>query len=101
MAPFPVISSAHAPRPAGHLSPARPLLAIVSSGPHAAEPAHRSLAADLEEALHADQLRLHRQPIVDGATAEVVGAEALVRWRHPQRGLLPPLSFVQLADQCG
>ena len=101
MALLSVTSSVDAPRPAGHLSPTRPLLAIVSPGPPTAQPAPGSLAADLDEALRDDQLRLHRQPIVDGATGEVVGAEALVRWRHPQRGLLPPRTFVELAHQCG
>ena len=59
------------------------------------------LAADLNDALRADQLRLHRQPIVDGATGVVVGAEALVRWRHPLRGMLAPRSFLEVAHECG
>ena len=101
MASLFVTSSVKPPHPAGHLPSARPLLVVVSPGPNAAEPAHRSLAADLAGALRDGQLRLHRQPIVDGTTGMVVGAEALVRWRHPQRGLLPPRSFVELADQCG
>jgi PAS domain S-box-containing protein len=49
----------------------------------------------------ADQLALHYQPVVIGATGEVVAVEALVRWMHPQRGLLPPAWFIPLAEQTG
>lgn len=58
-----------------------------------------SLVQELRHALEAGQLCLHYQPIVDLATAEVVGFEALMRWRHPERGWVPPSVFIPLAEQ--
>ena len=52
-----------------------------------------SLEADLHLALQKQQLRLLFQPIVDLATRKMVGAEALLRWRHPVEGLLTPIGF--------
>jgi diguanylate cyclase (GGDEF)-like protein len=57
------------------------------------------LAGELREAIDAGQLELHYQPLLDLRTDEVTGVEALVRWRHPERGLLPPVEFVPLAEQ--
>jgi EAL domain-containing protein (putative c-di-GMP-specific phosphodiesterase class I) len=51
--------------------------------------------------LRRDELELHYQPRLDLASGEVVGLEGLVRWRHPHRGLLYPLDFIPLAEQCG
>ena len=56
---------------------------------------------DLARALGRQQLRLHYQPIVDLATGDIVGAEALLRWIHPQRGSIPPLTFIPLAEETG
>jgi diguanylate cyclase (GGDEF)-like protein/PAS domain S-box-containing protein len=60
---------------------------------------------DIEDALRTalvrDQLRLHLQPIVDLTTGTVVGREALVRWEHPERGLLPPAWFLPVAEESG
>jgi diguanylate cyclase (GGDEF)-like protein/PAS domain S-box-containing protein len=60
---------------------------------------------DIEDALRTalvrDQLRLHLQPIVDLTTGAVVGREALVRWEHPERGLLPPAWFLPVAEESG
>jgi len=55
----------------------------------------------LRTALAGDQLRLHLQPIVDLTTGEVVGREALLRWEHPERGLLPPAWFLPVAEESG
>jgi len=57
--------------------------------------------AALAEALAADQLTLHYQPIVDLATGEVLGAEALARWDHPRLGTVLPAEFVAVAEQSG
>jgi diguanylate cyclase (GGDEF)-like protein len=60
-----------------------------------------ALALDLRAALALDQLVLHYQPLVDMATRQALGFEALVRWAHPTRGLIPPLRFIPLAEDTG
>ncbi|MGQ0709463.1 MAG: putative bifunctional diguanylate cyclase/phosphodiesterase [Rhodoferax sp.] len=52
----------------------------------------------LRQALHARQFVLHYQPQVDLARGRAIGVEALIRWQHPQRGLLPPAQFLPLLD---
>jgi diguanylate cyclase (GGDEF)-like protein/PAS domain S-box-containing protein len=59
------------------------------------------LVADLRRADIAAEFVLHYQPIVDLGTAALLGVEALVRWRHPRRGLLQPSEFVHLAEETG
>jgi diguanylate cyclase (GGDEF)-like protein len=61
----------------------------------------REMERDLREALAAGQLRLHYQPQVDLTTQRVVGLEALLRWAHPERGLVMPDRFIALADEIG
>jgi EAL domain-containing protein (putative c-di-GMP-specific phosphodiesterase class I) len=61
----------------------------------------RELKADLHEAIALGQLDLHFQPIVDTRTRRIVKMEALVRWRHPARGMVPPDVFIPLAEQNG
>ncbi len=53
-----------------------------------------ALLVDLRECVHSDQLVLHYQPKIDLGTRAISGVEALIRWRHPTRGLLPPGSFI-------
>ena len=60
-----------------------------------------ALAADLGGALARGEFRLVYQPIVDLATERVVGVEALVRWEHPERGLVPPMQFIGIAEESG
>jgi EAL domain-containing protein (putative c-di-GMP-specific phosphodiesterase class I) len=59
-----------------------------------------ALEAELQVGLENRQLEAHYQPQVD-QHGQVIGAEALVRWRHPVRGLVPPAEFIPLAEQCG
>lgn len=60
-----------------------------------------ALDRDLRLALERDQLVLHFQPEVHCETGAVVGAEALVRWEHPERGLIPPDGFIGVAEETG
>jgi diguanylate cyclase (GGDEF)-like protein/PAS domain S-box-containing protein len=59
------------------------------------------LLSDLRGALGSNQFRLYFQPIVDISTGRIVKAEALLRWHHPQRGLVSPMEFIPLAEETG
>jgi diguanylate cyclase len=59
------------------------------------------LDRELREAMAAGQLRLHYQPQVDLRSNQICGAEALVRWQHPQRGLIGPGEFIEVAEEIG
>ena len=61
----------------------------------------RDAAADLRRAIAAGELHLHYQPIVRAGDAEIVAVEALVRWRHPARGLVSPADFIPVAEASG
>ncbi|MFP5319367.1 MAG: putative bifunctional diguanylate cyclase/phosphodiesterase [Acidimicrobiia bacterium] len=60
-----------------------------------------SVERDLRLAIRDGQLQLHYQPIVDLESFAIRGVEALVRWEHPTRGLVPPLDFIPLAEESG
>jgi len=61
----------------------------------------RSLENDLRVALARNEFRLHFQPLVTLASGHITGVEALLRWQHPQRGLLEPDRFIPLAEETG
>ncbi|WP_313710293.1 phosphodiesterase DibA [Pseudomonas sp.] len=58
-------------------------------------------ASELRRALAKDELRVFFQPVHDLFTAQMVGVEALVRWQHPERGLVPPGEFIPIAERTG
>ena len=61
-------------------------------------PARLALVGELRRAIDENELELHYQPKADLATGRITGVEALARWRHPQRGLLPANDFIPLAE---
>ena len=63
--------------------------------------ARRTLELDLRKALEAGQFELHYQPLFSLRSKEVSGFEALLRWRHPERGLVSPAEFIPLAEEIG
>jgi predicted signal transduction protein with EAL and GGDEF domain len=63
--------------------------------------ARMQLETQLRKAVEAEEFTIWYQPIVDLDTQETVGAEALVRWAHPERGLVSPGEFISLCEECG
>jgi diguanylate cyclase (GGDEF)-like protein/PAS domain S-box-containing protein len=61
----------------------------------------RAMETDIQLALRRDEFRLFYQPIIDIVTSRMVGAEALIRWRHQEKGLVPPDAFIPLAEETG
>jgi EAL domain-containing protein (putative c-di-GMP-specific phosphodiesterase class I) len=61
----------------------------------------RLLEIDLRQALMENEFEVHYQPVVNLRTGRVTGFEALLRWRHPARGLVPPADFIPLAEEVG
>lgn len=61
----------------------------------------QALESDLRRAIEEEQFFLQYQPKVNLVTGEIEGAEALVRWQHPQRGLIPPIEFIGMAEDLG
>ncbi|MEW6059060.1 MAG: EAL domain-containing protein [Actinomycetota bacterium] len=59
------------------------------------------LKADLQRATDHNEFILHYQPVIELETGGICGLEALLRWNHPQRGLIPPLEFIPLAEETG
>jgi diguanylate cyclase (GGDEF)-like protein len=60
-----------------------------------------TLENELRRALARNEFEIHFQPVVDSHTLKMRGAEALIRWRHPERGLIPPDQFIPLAEESG
>src|SRR3954447_24877820 len=76
-------------------------LEVFQPSHHTAQVQRDAVRAELSGALDAGQLELHYQPIVDASSRLIVGFEALLRWRHPERGLVSPLEFIPLAEETG
>lgn len=63
--------------------------------------AQKQIEMDLNKALENDELLLHYQPQFDADTGKMVGAEALIRWLHPEKGMISPYNFIPVAELCG
>jgi diguanylate cyclase (GGDEF)-like protein len=75
--------------------------AIFDPGMHEAIRERHELSVELQRAIELDQIRIAYQPIVDLTTNRPAGVEALARWEHPQRGLIPPDRFIEIAEENG
>ena len=75
--------------------------ALFDTGMHDRAVALLEIEADMRRAVERDELVMHYQPIVSLVSGRITGLEALVRWRHPRRGLIPPGEFVPLAEETG
>lgn len=76
-------------------------IAVFKSDMHETAVERLSLNTQIRSALDRDEIKVNYQPIVNLKSGAVVGAEALVRWKHPTRGELPPSTFIGLAEQNG
>lgn len=74
---------------------------VFDPGMHRAIRARNELAMELQQAVELRQLHLRYQPIVDLVSGRVAGVEALVRWNHPERGLIQPGDFIEIAEEHG
>ena len=74
---------------------------IFESGMHVAVVDRFALEQDLQRAIEQGEFVVHYQPVVSLTTARIASLEALVRWNHPTRGLLPPAAFLDIAEQTG
>jgi diguanylate cyclase (GGDEF)-like protein len=86
-----------------HRAKADPVRTVILFDPamHAQTLDRVTLEHDLRRAIDRSELRLHYQPLVDLGTGAVLGMEALLRWEHPTRGLVPPLAFIPVAEETG
>jgi EAL domain-containing protein (putative c-di-GMP-specific phosphodiesterase class I) len=74
---------------------------IYEAGMHAVVVDRMALKADMRRGLASNEFEPHYQPIVDLETGHVTGVEALVRWNHPERGLMAPAAFIPMAEETG
>ena len=74
---------------------------VFEEGMNARIQARRSLEVDLRRAIARQEFTLHYQPQVDARTGAYDGAEALIRWHHPERGMVSPVDFIPLAEETG
>jgi diguanylate cyclase (GGDEF)-like protein/PAS domain S-box-containing protein len=82
-------------------SSGRGRFAVYEASMHAAALERLELETDLRRAIERDELVVHYQPIVAMRTGRIVALEALLRWQHPTRGLLPPSDFIAVAEETG
>jgi diguanylate cyclase (GGDEF)-like protein len=61
----------------------------------------QSVEASLHHALERHEFELNYQPIINLKTGQITGVEVLIRWHHPERGLIPPMEFIPVAERCG
>lgn len=61
----------------------------------------KQIEIDLNKAMENNELLLHYQPQINSKTNKLVGAEALIRWLHPEKGMIPPNDFISIAELCG
>ncbi len=76
-------------------------IVVFESEMHAASFDRLELRGDLARAITGEQFVAHYQPVIDIETHQIVGAEALIRWNHPERGLVGPGLFIPLAEETG
>ncbi|GAA0488607.1 EAL domain-containing protein [Parasphingorhabdus litoris] len=76
-------------------------VACFEEGMDVAAQARRNLELDLRASLGRDEMRLHYQPLVDLKTQKKIGYEALLRWEHPERGVVMPDDFISVAEETG
>jgi diguanylate cyclase len=76
-------------------------MAVYAAGLDDHSTAQLTLTSELRHAIQHDELVLHYQPQANAHTGEICGAEALIRWQHPRRGLLGPLEFIPIAEDNG
>src|SRR6185437_8667476 len=75
--------------------------AVFDPGMHVALRERNELSVELKRAVELDQLRLVFQPIIEMATGRYAGVEALVRWHHPDKGIVSPGKFIEIAEENG
>ncbi len=74
---------------------------VFESGMDAGANDQLQLQQDLRQALQRQQMQLHYQPKVDSRRGQIIGVEALLRWNHPERGMVGPLEFIPIAERFG
>src|SRR5260370_40758205 len=79
----------------------KPALMIYQEAHKPAARDQLSLLGELRRAVEHDELRLYFQPKIELRTGRIAGAEVLLRWQHPSRGLLSPVDFIPFAEQTG
>ena len=63
--------------------------------------ARRSMESDLRTAIAQEQFELYFQPLIDISNGRIIGCEALIRWQHPDKGMIPPCDFIPIAEETG